>query len=1381
MSSKSQRRSALRRLFRHVEHLESRHLLAGFFVDFSVLEPTDYTQSEVVVRFNDDVDVPSLTPINLVEQRGVDNAYLSGPLGEGFRSDQQLFEIPVLPGQSVEELVEYYNGLEIIDFAEPNYRMESAAVPNDQFYGVLWGMENINAPSAWDTRTDSSSIVVGVIDSGVEYTHPDLVDNIWTNTGEIAGNGIDDDGNGFVDDFYGWDFENDDNDPTDTNGHGTHVAGTIGAKGNNSIGVTGVGWNASLMSLKVIGTGTNADVARAIDYATDNGAKITNNSYGYAGTNVGGSRVISSAIGRAKNAGVLYVVAAGNSRSNIPASDMDGNFNSWPAEYSKVHDNVITVAAIDEGGAFASYSHWGDQSVQIAAPGTQIGSTYTQGGYVYSSGTSMAAPHVAGAAALLWAEQPSFTYLQIKDAILDNTRAEHLDRVGNGVLDLGAAMAAIAGGQNGAPTANDDTATVDEDNSIGISVLGNDSDPDGDILTVASFTNPSNGSVSNSNNVLTYTPNVNYNGSDSFTYTINDGNNNTATATVNVTINAVNDNPVANNDSVFTNENAAVSINVLSNDTDVDGDSLFVSALTNGSNGSVSNNNNGTVTYTPNNGFFGTDTFTYTVSDGVATDTATVTVTVNEVNDPPTANNDSATVNEDNSVAISVLSNDSDPDGDTLTVSSFTNPINGSVSNSNNVLTYTPNANYNGSDSFTYTINDGNGNNATATVNVTVNAVNDNPVANNDSATTLENTAVSVNVVANDNDVDGDALSVSGVSNPLNGSVTNNSDGTVTYTPNNGYVGSDTFTYTISDGSLTATATVSVTVNGVNDPPTAVNDSADVNEDSSVAVSVLNNDSDPDGDALTVDAFTNPSNGLVSNSNNVLTYTPNANYNGNDSFTYTISDGNGGSATATVNVTVAAVNDNPVAVNDSATTDQDNAITISVLANDTDIDGDSLSVSSATNPSNGTATVNNDGTITYSPAAGFFGSDSFNYTISDGAATDTATVNVTVNQASSGTTDIGVAGTAIDVTHVWKTVNLPMSFNNPVVVAGGSTRDGGHQGVVRVQNITSNSFQIRFQEWDYRDGNHTTENIGYLVVEAGTHTLADGTQIVADKVDLTNETFQTVTFGSSFSSAPLVIAQVQTVNDSAAVVERLRNINGDNFQMQMQEEEAADGIHATESVGYVAIDLGTGTSGDVFMNAVVSGDTVTHRDTTINFGSIGGSSSPVILSDMQKRDGRDTATVRHRAQTSTSVTVFIEEEASRDRELRHTTEVVGVLALESGTLVAESSKSFSYFGRGGDRGGSGEFDGMAAMQFAGIMLAGAHDRFEQSEQDAGVQADGALTDGLIEDADGMETTESATSPRYQVDFLTSAPADSPVSTDSVFGQLEDEELRWWQL
>ena len=901
-----------RRTTRRFEQLEKRHLLAAHFIDFSLLEASDYTHTEVLVRFKDDVKVDSLKMWSGTDLPTERSAVLNAPLGQGFRSDSQLWEMPVLPGQSVEELVRHYNGLDLVDFAEPNYRMQAAAVPNDQFYGVLWGLPDINAETAWDTRTDSSSIIVGVIDSGVEYDHPDLVDNMWTNSDEIAGNGIDDDGNGYVDDFFGYDFDNEDPDPRDDNGHGTHVAGTIGARGNNSIGVTGVGWNASLMALKVIGTGSNADVARAIDYATDNGAKITNNSYGYAGSNVGGSQTISNAVGRAKDAGVLYVVAAGNSRSTIPASNMDGSFNSWPAELSKVHDNVITVAATDSDGSFASYSHWGTESVQIAAPGTQIGSTYTNGGYVYSSGTSMAAPHVAGAAALLWAERPELSYLDIKDAMLSTARPEHLNLVGDGVLDLGAAMDLIktSGNQGNAPVAVDDTATVAEDSEV----------------------------------------------------------------------------------------------------------------------------------------------------------------------------------------SVAVLSNDSDADGDTLTIESFTQGTNGSVVISGSNLVYTPSANFNGSDSFTYTINDGTGLTDTATVSVTVTAVNDNPVANDDSATTEEDVAVTINLVANDTDIDGDSLSIESVGTASNGSVVNNGNGTVTYTPN----------------------------------------------------------------------------------------------------------------------------------------------------------------------------------------AGFFGSDSFTYVVSDGSATDTATVRVTVTEVTTSEQVIGYAGTAIDVTHVWKTINLPNDFVNPVVVAGGATRDGGHQGVVRVRSVTNNSFQIRFQEWDYRDGRHTTEDIGFLVMEAGVHRLTDGTNLVAGSVDLTNESFRTTAFGTTFVTPPLIISQVMTNNDPAAVTERIRNVSTEDFQIQLNEEEAADRLHGTEQVGFVAIDTGIATSGNISLNALKTGNTVTHRNSTINFGSIDGAVNPVVLSDMQTRDGRDAATVRHRSQTSTSVTVFVEEEGSRDSELGHTTEVVGVLAMEAGVLLGVSNQNTGF-------------------------------------------------------------------------------------------------------
>ena len=367
---------------------------------------------------------------------------------------------------------------------------------------------------------------------------------------------------------------------------------------------------------------------------------------------------------------------------------------------------------------------------------------------------------------------------------------------------------------------------------------------------------------------------------------------------------------------------------------------------------------------------------------------------------------------------------------------------------------------------------------------------------------------------------------------------------------------------------------------------------------------------------------------------------------------------------------VVVSNDPPNAVDDSAVTDENVPINIDVLNNDTDPNDDNLTVQSVSQAANGAVSINGNGTVRYAPDAGFSGTDTFTYVATDGSLTDSATVTITVNPTGGGDVEIGYSGIAIDVTHQWKTINLPQSFNNPVVVAGGSTRDGGHQGVVRVRNVTSDSFQIRFQEWDYRDGNHTTENIGYLVVEAGVHTLTDGTQLVAGNTTLTNESFKTVSFGSNFGAAPLVIGQIVTNNDGAAVAERIRNIGTGSFQVQMQEEEISDGVHGTETLAYIAIDQGSAQSGDTTLNAVTTGNTVTHRNTTVNFGNIGGATAPVILSDMQTRDGGDAATLRHRSQTSTSVTVWVEEEASRDSELNHTTEVAGVLAMEPGTLVA---------------------------------------------------------------------------------------------------------------
>ena len=260
------------------------------------------------------------------------------------------------------------------------------------------------------------------------------------------------------------------------------------------------------------------------------------------------------------------------------------------------------------------------------------------------------------------------------------------------------------------------------------------------------------------------------------------------------------------------------------------------------------------------------------------------------------------------------------------------------------------------------------------------------PSAVNDASATAEDTAVIVTVLTNDSDPENDALTITAVTQGANGSVVNNGDGTVTYTANADYNGPDSFTYTIDDGNGGSdTATVNVTVTAVNDAPVAVNDAPTTAEDTPVVISVLTNDSDPEGDTLTITGITQGANGsVVNNGDATVTYTANADYNGPDSFTYTIDDGNGGSDTATVNVTVTAVNDNPVAVNDAPTTAVDTAVIVSVLANDTDVDLDTLTITSVTQGANGTVVNNGDGTATYTPNAAWTGIDTFTYTIDDG-------------------------------------------------------------------------------------------------------------------------------------------------------------------------------------------------------------------------------------------------------------------------------------------------------------------------------------------------------------------------------------------------------------
>jgi CshA-type fibril repeat protein len=576
------------------------------------------------------------------------------------------------------------------------------------------------------------------------------------------------------------------------------------------------------------------------------------------------------------------------------------------------------------------------------------------------------------------------------------------------------------GAVNDPPAAADDSASTDEDTPVVIPVLANDSpgpaNESSQSLTVDSVTQPANGTVViNPDGTVTYTPDPNFNGSDSFTYTACDDGSPVAcdTATVTVTVGGVNDAPVANDDAASTDEDTPVVIPVLANDTDPDGDVLSTDSVTQPANGTVVINPNDTVTYTPDPGFNGADFFSYEVCDTAqACDSASVTVLVASVNDPPVANDDAATTDEDTPVTIDVLANDTDADGDALSVSSVTPPANGSaVINPDNTVTYTPDPDFNGTDSFDYTVSDGNGGTDTATVTVTVGAVNDPPVAEDDEAATLSTVPVIIDVLANDSpgpaDESAQTLDVVAVTQPANGTVVLNPDDTVTYVSDPLFVGIDTFTYTVCDNgtpSLCDTATVSVTVSLLNRPPVANDDAAATNEDTPVTIDVVANDTDPDNnlDPSSVTITGGPFNGqAVSNGDGTVTYTPDPNFHGNDSFSYEVCDTLDACDSATVTITVAPVNDPPVANDDARTAMSGVPVTINVLANDSDADGDSLTVTGVTTPANGTATINPDNTITYRSNCGFQGFDSFSYTISDGnGGTDTAQVTVQVRKIS---------------------------------------------------------------------------------------------------------------------------------------------------------------------------------------------------------------------------------------------------------------------------------------------------------------------------------------------------------------------------------------------
>ncbi len=551
-----------------------------------------------------------------------------------------------------------------------------------------------------------------------------------------------------------------------------------------------------------------------------------------------------------------------------------------------------------------------------------------------------------------------------------------------------------------------------EDSTITFCPVLNDPDA-GDLLTVSFCGGPYGGTASLTGNCINYTPNTNFNGLDSLCLLVCDNGSPVLcdTIVVAITVTPANDVPVAQDDINSTPEETPVNGTVATNDNDIDGPSVNDTPVSGPSNGLIALSVDGSYTYTPNAGFNGNDTVVYSYCDGGnpdLCDTAILVITVTPVNDAPGIDQVPLLLPEDSVITFCPVLNDPDT-GDILSVSICGGPYNGNAVTAANCITYTPDANYNGDDSICLIVCD-NGTPVlcdTVVVLISVTPVNDKPVANDDAITTVEETPVTITVLANDSDVEGGLNNPTVISQPANGAVVVNADGTITYTPDNGFNGVDTFIYAVCDTSLPSlcdTAVVIVTVNPQNDAPLATDDNIITAEDSPITINVLANDSDPEGNIdPNPSVIDNPENGTVTvNADGTITYTPNPDYNGLDSFTYVICDSAGLCDTAKVFVTVTPAPDAPVVVPVPLVTDEDVSGT-QCFSFTTDDNLDSVSVSVLCPALNGTVdstyVSNGQICIAYTPNQNYNGLDSTCIQVCDlsNGLCVTVTVPITVN------------------------------------------------------------------------------------------------------------------------------------------------------------------------------------------------------------------------------------------------------------------------------------------------------------------------------------------------------------------------------------------------
>ena len=885
------------------------------------------------------------------------------------------------------------------------------------------------------------------------------------------------------------------------------------------------------------------------------------------------------------------------------------------------------------------------------------------------------------------------------------------------------------------PVAADGSASGPEDSAItGQLEVSNSS---GLPLQYAVQTGPASGtlSIEDATGRFTYTPLPDFSGSDSFTFTASNSNGESNPASIAITVTPVNDIPVALDTSIATSEDTAFTGQLTA--TDPDGDTLTFTLATSPAGGSVTISPAGAFTYTPAADANGTDTFSFAVSDGTASATAAVSVTINPVNDPPTAHGTAITV--DQGATVSGTLSASDSDGDPLNFNLVTGPGKGSVSLADDgSFTYQADSDASGSDTFSFTVSDGHAQSPPATVTVIISEV----------TATLRFETGELQVTSAWQPVAFDApfrqpvviARATGLSDPDPGVIRVRNVTSTGFEVRfqewdslDGDHGAETVTYmameqgsfTLDNGTMIEAGCFPATAVGTFAPvafvepmqqvPVVMTAIDTVNESDAVTTRLRNitalgfeimmqeQEANPTGHAPETGCYIawEPSVGTMDNmlyevtaSGDEITHNP-------VNMTYSVQfprpplllaemESTDGPDTAVLRVTANSVTGATFLIQEERsrdaelyhTTESGGMIALCTIDPAADPDGDGLTTAEETE--------------TYHTHPGLADTDGdtmddgreVSYWQEQGSAWDEdldgdGLVNLLDGDAdgdgiSDGTevaegTDPGDPASApafpamdageLTLNHNWVHVDLATSFTRPVVVARLVTRNGGDPSVLRIANVSATGFDIRLQEYDYLDGTHTSEQVDYLVMEAGHYTLADGTQIEAGIFDSQATGVPgRQTFSSPFARVPVVVTAIVSDNEADAVTGRLRNIDLEGFDFRLQEQEANPQVHATESVAYIAWEPSATTIAGIRFAVGRSTNSVTSGVSTIAYAA-DFARPPLLITDMQTTDGGDTASLRTTGRTADAMQVMVEEERSRDSETSHTTEVAGYIAI----------------------------------------------------------------------------------------------------------------------